>query len=122
MRGAGRSSTSEPLQTLRWPESRPRPARRSCRAGTSFLIGEFHLALLRPPGSVAQRLENIVALEIGIVREEIFNCAAGADLPDDHPDRDAQSTNARLAAHDGGVLGNSREIVHGCTVDLIAHF
>jgi hypothetical protein len=48
-------------------------------------MGEFDLTLLRAPRRITQRFKNIVPLDVGIVRENLIDSAAYADLPDDHP-------------------------------------
>src|SRR6185437_4585135 len=56
--------------------------------------------------------KHVFAIKIGIVREQLIDRSAGADLADDHTDRDAHSTDARLAAHDGRVLRDAGKLVH----------
>ena len=47
-----------------------------------------------------------------VVREKFIDAVPGADLPHDHANRDAQAADARLAAHDLGLLGDAIELSH----------
>jgi hypothetical protein len=75
--------------------------------------GEINLAFLGPPSRTAQGVKNVGALKIWIIAEQFVDRAAGADLPDDHPDSHALPADAWLAAHNRRVLGDAEKVVHG---------
>ena len=64
---------------------------------------QFHLALLQAPGRILQRLQNVLALEAGILGQQLVDAAPGPDLADDHADGDPHTAHAGLAAHDFGL-------------------
>src|SRR3989442_15909306 len=87
---------STPLKRGRRRGSSPTPATSSCPPGVSSAIGQLDLTLLGAPCRIAQRLEDVLALQIWIVGQKLIDAATGADLRDDHSDRDSQAADARL--------------------------
>src|SRR5207249_9152174 len=63
---------------------------------------ELHL-LLREPSRVAEGLLDVLALEIGVARENLVEGGAVRDLTDDDRDRNPHPANAGAAAHDVGI-------------------
>src|SRR5947199_314730 len=63
---------------------------------------KLHL-LLREPSRVAERLLDVLALEIGVARENLVEGGAVRDLTDDDRDRNPHPADAGAAAHDGGI-------------------
>ena len=57
-------------------------------------------------------LKNIVAFQIRIIIQEFFDSEPSANLANNHADRHSLASNARLASHHGGVLGDARERIH----------
>lgn len=87
-RSEPRSRARRPIASVRCPEhclrrrrtngllriqprrgNSPSPATSSCLPGLSSDIGQLDLTFLGPPRRIAQRLENIVAFEVGIIGE-----------------------------------------------------
>ena len=75
-------------------------------------MSEFDLTLLCAPRRITQRFKNIVPLDVRIVREKLVDGTARADLANNHPDRYAHAANARLAAHNGGILRDASKVGH----------
>ena len=53
---------------------------------------------------IPQRLHNIIAFKVGIIREQFIYAHTRANLPDDHADSYPHTANTWLAPHNGGVL------------------
>jgi hypothetical protein len=89
------------------------PARREIhiKPATSC-IRECDFAVFGEPGSVAKGLQDVPALEVGMVGEKFFNRVPGTDLAHEHADRDAHAANARFAPHNGRVLGDAVKVNH----------
>src|SRR5205823_3660971 len=66
--------------------------------------------LFEPPGGVRQRRVNIFRLEVGVRFENAFTRFTAGQKPENGADRDAQPADARLPAHDGGVVGDSLDL------------
>lgn len=69
--------------------------------------------VLCPPCGVAQRLQDVLALEVGEVSQDLVDGVAGTDLSDDHAHGDSHPADAGLAAHHLGLLGDAIERTHG---------
>jgi hypothetical protein len=54
----------------------------------------------------------VLALQIGVAGEQFLDAVSGADLTDDHADRDTHSANASLAAHDRRIPGDAIHLSH----------
>jgi hypothetical protein len=57
-----------------------------------------NFSLFDPPCGVRQRFADVGFFQVGIRGKDFRNRSAGRDEADHGPDRDAQATNARLAA------------------------
>jgi len=83
----------------------------------SFCQGKSYVSeKKRVGGEVELRgesLQNVFALQVGIVGEDLFNRMARADLTDDHAHSDAHSAYARLSAHDVEVLCDAIQLRPG---------
>ena len=82
----------------------------------SFMLRRSRPAFLSAPGCVAQCLKDVLALEIGVIRQNIVDRARGTDLPDDHADGDTHAANAGLTAHDARLLRAAIELVHAASL------
>src|SRR6266852_4318048 len=71
-----------------------------------------NLALLRAPRRITQRFEDVIAIQIRIVSQELVNRQTPADLCHDHADRNSHPADAWLAAHDGGILSDPGKFAH----------
>jgi hypothetical protein len=49
----------------------------------------------------------VFALEVSIVRQDVFDATPGADLTHNHADGHTHAPDAWLTAHDGRVLGDA---------------
>ena len=61
-------------------------------------------APLGEDSGIPQRLHNIIAFKVGIIREQFIYAHTRANLPDDHADSYPHTANTWLAPHNGGVL------------------
>ena len=66
-----------------------------------------------PPGSVGQRLSDVLRFEVRICTQDFFGRVPRRQKTDDHANRDPHTANARLTAHDGGIKSNPFEGLHG---------
>src|SRR5262245_10759721 len=89
----------------------PIAATGSYRRAASF-ARQDDLTLFGAPCGVAQVRHDVFALQVGAVSKDFLDAMPRADLADDHAHCDPHSTNARLAAHDAGLLGNAIKPFH----------
>src|SRR5438105_2401632 len=68
------------------------------------------LALLEPPRRVGQHRINVFGLQVGVGLQNPLTRLAAGQQAEDGTDRNAQPTDARLAAHDGRIVGNSLNV------------
>jgi hypothetical protein len=69
-------------------------------------------------GGEREGFPNILLFEIREVGEQFGDSSAGGKRLDDHPDRYAHATDARLAAHDCGIEGYATELLHRVMIAL----
>ncbi len=74
--------------------------------------GDVDLPFLSKPCGIANGLEDVLAFEIRIVSENVLDRATGADLSNNHSDRDARVTDAGLAAHHSRLLRDAIQTCH----------
>src|SRR5579872_4902667 len=91
--------TNGPLQDSTGIETAPIEATDSC-PGAASCPSEIDFSLLHAPCRITQGLQDVLALQVRIVGEDLVDGPARTDLPDDHADRDSPSANARLSTHD----------------------
>lgn len=65
---------------LRAAEQRD-PPRREIHVNNQLHAGEVNFALLHAPRGIAQGLQDVLTFEVRIVGQQLFDAAAGADLP-----------------------------------------
>jgi hypothetical protein len=75
-------------------------------------VREYDLAFFCTPGGVAQGLQDVLALQVRIFREQFVNASASSYLPYDHSNRYSHTANTRLAAHESGLLSDAIELCH----------
>jgi len=73
-------------------------------------LGRDHL-LAREPGSVSERLLNVLSLQLRVIVENRLDSHPVGNLGHDHTDRDTHSADAGATAHHFGVEGDAIE--HG---------
>jgi hypothetical protein len=84
----------------------------SCRAAVSC-ARQNHFAILCQPRRVAKGLENVLALQVGVVCQELVNRVSRSDLAHDSGDGNAKAANTGFSAHDGWVLSYAIKVRHG---------
>src|SRR6202035_736539 len=70
------------------------------------------LAIFGEPRSVAKGLQNVFALQIGVLSQDLFDRMARAELADNHAYGDAHAPNAGFSSHHAGFLGNTIKLRH----------
>jgi len=66
---------------------------------------EAYFAPLGEDSGIPQRLHNIIAFKVGIIREQFLYAHSLANLTDDHADCNPHTANTGLAPHNKGILG-----------------
>lgn len=89
-------------------DARPQE-RGSRRKGVSPGAGHGQLTLLGRRRRIFERCEDVVALEVGVVGEDLVNAAAGRELPQHGADGDAGIADTGQPAHAVRVDGDSIE-------------
>ncbi len=69
------------------------------------------LTFLGPPSGIAQRLEYVLMLVIGVILEQFADRPAAANLSNDHADRYTLAANAGLSTHNSWILANTGKII-----------
>src|SRR6266581_604070 len=110
-----RQTTNESL--LYRPLEPPPPSRAtgSYRPATSS-VGQCDFPLFRSPRGVAQRLKNVLTLQVRVSGQHLIAGVACADQLDDCADRDTHGTYRGFATHEIRVVRNSVEVRHGATL------
>jgi len=77
-----------------------------------------NFAPLGEDSGILQRLHNIIAFKVGIIREQFLNAYSRANLTDDHADCYPHTTNTGPAPHNRGILGYSVKVffVHKASI------
>ena len=56
---------------------------------------------------ISKCLQNVFALQIGIINEQFLNAVSGTNLTDNHADGYPHAANARFSTHEGCVLSDA---------------
>ncbi len=64
------------------------------------------------PRGVAQRLQHVLALQIGVFRQHFLNAVACSDLAHNHSHRHAHPPDARFSTHHSRVLRDAIQLCH----------
>ena len=86
----------------------PTPRTSSCqRQAVRSSDNQRFFPLFEPPGGVRQGGIDVFRLEVRVCLQNPLARLAAGQQPQDGADRHSQTTDARLATHDGRVMGNS---------------
>ncbi len=77
------------------------------------MLREGEVELLGAPRRVGESRLDVGLFKVRVELDDLREGVAGRNKTDDGADRDAETTNTGLAAHEFGVEGDPAEVFHG---------